>query len=510
MRALSQAFALAVPHPEAIRIRDDVAFFQAVRAALSKRAATEGKTDEELDHAVRQIVSRAVAPEGVLDIFAAAGLDKPDVSILSDEFLAEVRDMRQRNLAVELLQKLLKGELATRRRKNVVLARSFAELLEQTIRRYQNRAVEAAQVIEELIGLARDMRTASARGETLGLSDDELAFYDALGVNDSAVQVLGDDTLRDIARELVENRTKQRDHRLDAARERPCQSAPPREARPAQARLPARQAGVGDADGAGAGRGPLRRLGSVSASMATTNISERGCKSSAHAGMRGSIAGSAASGPVRRVHRASDRGEAALIRERLARLGDEKAALEARLAEVEAAGPEEQKGPQPKGPVTNRSAAREKIALFRSLFRGREDVFPQRWENVRTGKAGYAPACGNEWMPGLCDKPRIKCGVCSNQAFLAVTEEVDRRASEGTPHGWRLSHTSRRYLPVSRRRLRQADMAAGCRSLSRSLPGRSGFRRPWNGRVRAMARMSGSSSQNRCRLPLRAVWAPIS
>ena len=153
---------------------------------------------------MRQIVSRAVAPEGMLDIFAAAGLDKPDVSILSDEFLAEVRAMRQHNLAVELLQKLLKGELATRRRRNVVEARSFAEMLEQTIRRYQNRAIEAAQVIEELIGIARELREASARGEALGLSDDELAFYDALGVNDSAVQVLGDETLRDIARELVE------------------------------------------------------------------------------------------------------------------------------------------------------------------------------------------------------------------------------------------------------------------------------------------------------------------
>ena len=204
VRALSQAFALAVPHPEAIRIRDDVAFFQAVRAALAKRTVSDGKTDEELDHAVRQIVSRAVASDGVLDIFAAAGLDKPDVSILSEEFLAEVRGMRQRNLAVELLRKLLKGELATRRRKNVVQARSFAEMLEQTVRRYQNRAVEAAQVLEELIGLAREMAAASARGEALGLSDDELAFYDALGVNDSAVQVLGDETLRGIARELVE------------------------------------------------------------------------------------------------------------------------------------------------------------------------------------------------------------------------------------------------------------------------------------------------------------------
>ena len=153
---------------------------------------------------MRQIVSRAVTPDGVVDIFAAAGLKKPDVSILSEEFLHEVRGMGRRNLAVELLERLLKGELATRKRKNVVQARSFAEMLEETIRRYQNRAVEAAQVIEELIGLAREMREANARGERLGLSDDELAFYDALGVNDSAVQVLGDETLRDIARELVE------------------------------------------------------------------------------------------------------------------------------------------------------------------------------------------------------------------------------------------------------------------------------------------------------------------
>ena len=204
VRALSQAFALAVPHEEALRIRDEVAFFQAVRSALAKRAGAEARTEESLDHAVRQIVSRAVAPEGVMDVFAAAGLEKPDLSILSDEFLAEVRDMPQRNLAVELLQKLLKGELAARRRKNVVQARSFAEMLEQTIRRYQSRAVEAAQVIEELIGLAREMRAATARGEALGLSEDELAFYDALGVNDSAVRVLGDETLRGIARELVE------------------------------------------------------------------------------------------------------------------------------------------------------------------------------------------------------------------------------------------------------------------------------------------------------------------
>jgi type I restriction enzyme R subunit len=204
VRELSQAFALAVPHQEALRIRDDLAFFQAVHAVLAKRAPGDARPEEELDHAVRQIISRAVAPEGVLDIFAAAGLTKPDISILSDEFLAEVRDLPQRNVAVELLRKLLDGELRTRRRKNVVQARSFAEMLELTLRRYQNRALQAAQVIEELIQLAKEMREAHARGEQLGLSDDELAFYDALETNDSAVKVLGDDTLRAIARELVE------------------------------------------------------------------------------------------------------------------------------------------------------------------------------------------------------------------------------------------------------------------------------------------------------------------
>jgi type I restriction enzyme, R subunit len=200
---LSQAFALAVPHEEALRIRDDVGFFQAVRAVLAKNAAGERRTDEELEHAIRQIISRAVTSDGVIDIFAAAGLKKPDISILSDEFLAEVRGMPQRNLAVELLQKLLRGEIKNRAKRNVVQGRSFAELLEASLRRYQNRAIETAKVIEELIQLAKDMRAANARGEALQLSEDELAFYDALEVNDSAVKVLGEPTLAGIARELV-------------------------------------------------------------------------------------------------------------------------------------------------------------------------------------------------------------------------------------------------------------------------------------------------------------------
>jgi len=203
VQELSRAFALAVPHDAALAIRDDVAFFQAVRASLAKRAPGEARPEEEIDHAIRQIVSRAVTPEGVVDLFAAAGLKKPDISILSEEFLAEVRGMPEKNLAVELLRKLLAGEIRTRWRKNLVQARSFSKMLEEAIRRYQNRAIETAQVIEELIALAREMREAERRGEDLGLTEKELAFYDALGVNDSAVKVLGEPTLKQIAQEIV-------------------------------------------------------------------------------------------------------------------------------------------------------------------------------------------------------------------------------------------------------------------------------------------------------------------
>ena len=201
---LSQAFALAPTHEEAIRIRDDVAFFQAVRTAVAKSEVERGRPEEELDHAIRQIISRAMVSEEVIDIFAAAGLKKPDISILSDEFLAEVRGIPQKNLAVELLKKLLGDEIRTSSRRNLIQSRSFGEMLERTVRAYQNRAIETAQVIEELIELAKQMRVAEARGEQLGLNERELAFYDALETNDSAVKVLGDETLRAIARELTE------------------------------------------------------------------------------------------------------------------------------------------------------------------------------------------------------------------------------------------------------------------------------------------------------------------
>jgi len=200
---LSKAFALAVPHLKALQIRDDVAFFQAVKSVLSKSGFNGKRTRDDVEFAIRQIISKAVASDEVIDIFAAAGLKKPDISILSDEFLAEIRGMPQRNLAIEMLRKLLEGEIRTRGRKNIVQARSFTEMLEIAIRQYQNRAIETAQVIEELIGLAKDLREADRRGESLGLTEDEIAFYDALGVNDSAVKVLGDETLRTIAQELV-------------------------------------------------------------------------------------------------------------------------------------------------------------------------------------------------------------------------------------------------------------------------------------------------------------------
>ena len=201
---LSKAFALAVPHEEALRIRDDVGFFQAVKARLAKFQTGKGKTGEELDSAIKQIISKAITSDEVIDIFAAAGLKKPDISILSDEFLAEIRGMPHKNLALELLKKLLNDEIKSRSKKYLVQSRSFAEMLEKTIKSYQNKAIEAARVIEELIEIAKKMRKASDRGEELNLNEDELAFYDALEVNDSAVKVLGDEALRTIARELVD------------------------------------------------------------------------------------------------------------------------------------------------------------------------------------------------------------------------------------------------------------------------------------------------------------------
>ena len=205
VQRLSDAFALSVPDARALAIQDDVGFFQAVRTGLMKLSTQDATPADTLDHAVRQLVSKAIASDRVIDVFAAAGLTRPDVSILSDEFLAEVEAMPQRNLALELLKKLLTDEIATRKQRHLVQARSFAEMLERVVRAYDARAIEAAQVIEALIDLAKKMNAAQRRGEELGLSDDEIAFYEALEVNDSAVKVLGEPLLKTIARELVKS-----------------------------------------------------------------------------------------------------------------------------------------------------------------------------------------------------------------------------------------------------------------------------------------------------------------
>lgn len=205
---LSKAFALVATHDNAVKLREEVAFFQCLRAQFAKLGGGgdgSGPTKEDLDAAVRQIISKSIASEGVVDIFAAAGMDRPDISILSDEFLAEVRDMPHRNLALEVLRKLLSDEIKSRSRKNLVQSRSFAEMLEKTIKKYQNRSIDAAEVIAELVELAKEMREARQRGESLGLTEDEEAFYEALEVNDSAVKVLGDKALCAIARELVDS-----------------------------------------------------------------------------------------------------------------------------------------------------------------------------------------------------------------------------------------------------------------------------------------------------------------
>ena len=201
--ALSKAFALAAASDEARGIRDEVGFFQTVRAALAKSAAGLGKSTAERDLAVQQIVSRAVVSTEIVDILEAAGLQTPDISILSDEFLAEVRGMEKKNLALEALRKLLNGEIRSRSRVNVVETRAFSERLEEAVARYHSNAITTAEVLQELIELAKDIRAARERGEEEGLSEEEVAFYDALAQNESAVEVMGNDHLRVIAHELL-------------------------------------------------------------------------------------------------------------------------------------------------------------------------------------------------------------------------------------------------------------------------------------------------------------------
>jgi type I restriction enzyme R subunit len=200
---LSRAFALCASSKEARDIRDDIAFFQTIKAQLAKTSGTQ-RPPEEIDDAIKQLVSRAItAEEGIIDVFSAAGLKKPDISILSDQFLAEVRGLKHRNVAAELLAKLLKDEIKSRSKRNFVQSQSFSEKLTKTLNAYHNRAIATQEVIEELIKLAKEMEAATKRGEDMGLNEDEVAFYDALASNESAVKAMGNDELKVIAAELV-------------------------------------------------------------------------------------------------------------------------------------------------------------------------------------------------------------------------------------------------------------------------------------------------------------------
>jgi type I restriction enzyme R subunit len=201
---LQKAFGLAVPHPKALEIRDDLAFFQAIKARYAKFDETaQTRTNEEIETAIRQIINDAIISSEVIDVFDAAGIRKPDISILSDEFLAEIQGMERRNLALELLKRLLNDEIKTRGQMNMVQGRKFSEMLAEAVKRYQNGLIDSARIIDELIQLAKEIRAADERGEKLNLREDELAFYDALADNPSAETVLGDQVLKRIARDLV-------------------------------------------------------------------------------------------------------------------------------------------------------------------------------------------------------------------------------------------------------------------------------------------------------------------
>ncbi|HBI21605.1 MAG TPA: DEAD/DEAH box helicase [Legionella sp.] len=207
--AMSKAFSLCCTLDEAKAVREEVAFMQAVKVILTKREISAKKrTNEERELAIRQIISSAVVSDKVIDIFDAVGLDKPDISILDDAFLAEVQNLPEKNLAVELLERLLEGEIKSRFATNIVQEKKFSDMLLDTVRRYQNRAIETAQVMEELCEMAKKFHEAVHRGEAAGLNEDELAFYDALANNESSVKELGDETLKKIAHELTENLRK--------------------------------------------------------------------------------------------------------------------------------------------------------------------------------------------------------------------------------------------------------------------------------------------------------------
>jgi type I restriction enzyme R subunit len=202
---LSQAYSLSITKPEAVQITELVAFFQAVRARLTKFTGTgTGERDLNLESIIKQIVNEAISSDKVVDIFDAAGLKRPEIQILSDEFMLEIQGMKHKNLALELLKKILNDEIKSRLRTNLVKGKALLEMLEASIKRYQNNLLTTAEIIQELIDIAKEVKKSDKQGEELGLSKDEVAFYNALEVNESAVQVLGDETLKHIAREIAD------------------------------------------------------------------------------------------------------------------------------------------------------------------------------------------------------------------------------------------------------------------------------------------------------------------
>ncbi|MHA1221672.1 MAG: type I restriction endonuclease subunit R [Candidatus Heimdallarchaeaceae archaeon] len=205
LSSFNKAYSLAVPHEEALAIRDELAFFQAVRAGIIKYSTPEKERKETIDYAIKQLVEKAVISEDVIDILDIIGIKKPEISVLSKEFLEEIRGIEYKNVAVEVLNKLLQDQIRIRMKKNIIQSRSFEDLLKKSINKYINRTLESAVILEELIELAKKMQEAYSKGEELGLTDDEVAFYDALSTNESAVEIMGDETLKQIAKELVDS-----------------------------------------------------------------------------------------------------------------------------------------------------------------------------------------------------------------------------------------------------------------------------------------------------------------
>jgi len=203
--ALSQAFSIAIPHEQAMDVKDEVSFYQAIKARLVKFDSTgTGKTDEEIETAIRQVIDKALVTEQVIDIFDAAGIKKPDISILSEDFLLEVQNMEHKNIALEVLKKLLNDEIKARMKKNMVQSRSLMEMLEDSIKKYHNKVVTAAEVIEELIELSKEIKRMDKEPQEMGLSEFEYAFYTAIADNDSARELMQKEKLRELAVVLFE------------------------------------------------------------------------------------------------------------------------------------------------------------------------------------------------------------------------------------------------------------------------------------------------------------------